>query len=166
MLQIKYELNDLTEVEYAAIGRVVRTFGAIEHELMRTIIDASGGPDNACSKQLKKALRGSLKTRLEELIKILNKEQNVVDAVWLKDFEIKLLEGCQVRDHYCHGNWYKDENGDLCCDFYKRTNQKNTTGELGVELHKMPCSLDEIETTFQSNLSNLKTLESLQQLLK
>lgn len=166
MSAIKYALNDLTKAEYAAIGRVVRTFGAIEHELVRTLIDANGGPNGVRSEQLKKALRGSLKTRLEELVKQLDSMQNVVDPEWLSDFKTKLLEGCQVRDHYCHGFWRKDEDGKLWCDFFRRSTQRNTTDELGVELREMSCSLNEIENTFQSNLKNLKVLESLQQKLK
>ena len=162
MVLVKYEFNDLTEEEYAAIGRVVRTFGAIEHELARTLIDAKGGIDIPFDKDIKRAMRGSIVIRLQELIKILESMSNAIEPDWLEDFKTKLLEGCQLRNHYCHGFWYKDENGKLWCDFFRRADEDGVNNDTGVQLDQLPCSLDQIETTFQSNLHNLTVLEELQ----
>ncbi len=94
MNNTKYQLCDFTDEEYAALGKAVRTFGMIEHELARTLIDVFGGPKIAQNSEMKKSLRSAYKGRLEELVKALkNQPHPVVDLNWIDDFESKLSQG-------------------------------------------------------------------------
>jgi hypothetical protein len=146
--------EELTEPEYAAIGRCVRTFAVIENELVQTLIDLAGGPNRAEPRELKKALQGTFKSRLNALMKAIE-EKNGLSNPEFEDFKNKMLEACVIRDHMVHGIWQKDKSGKLTCVFYRRDNSR-TANALGVEKCTRKFRLQELKRIAQINEQNIE----------
>ncbi|WP_035266852.1 hypothetical protein [Ahrensia sp. 13_GOM-1096m] len=162
MNQLLSNFNEMNDEEYTAIGRCARTFGALEHELLRTLIDYYGGPLEAKDKQIKKSAMSSFRGRLNALVEAL-KDHPGIEANWLNGFHTKLSETNDVRDHFSHGLWRKNRNGKLDCIFYARFKDNDS---LGVDKRTISISLARMQEIFEINLHNIAVLKELQDFLR
>jgi len=108
---------------YIALGRVLSSFGWLEHELMCAVIGMRGGPDAAEvgsdeERAIKKEIEGSLGKRIRVFVDTYRTE--IGEDNWIGDFEAKLEGALSCRDHFFHGHWQKRDDGWLHCTFFKR----------------------------------------------
>lgn len=146
--------DELTDAEHAAIGQCVRTFAVIENELVQTLIDLAGGPHRAKPADLKKALQGAFKARLNALMRAIEEKHGSGKSEF-EDFRNKMLEACGIRDHIVHGIWRKVTADKLECVFYRRDNS-NTANNLGVEKCVRKFRLKELQRISEINTQNIE----------
>ncbi len=148
--------KDFSDESYAALGRVMRTFGILEHEIMRAVIGLYGDIANVKNNETKKqfienAIGGAFAKRLKAFCEAY--ETSGGDPEWLANFEEKMHEGISARNHFLHGQWTEETDGKLKCVFFK-SGKKNKPPEEIVWFGSREALAEIAET----NMRNAKTL--------
>ncbi|WBU63407.1 hypothetical protein [Paracoccus aerodenitrificans] len=117
-------LNDMPDEQYALIGRAIRSFSAIEHELGRAIIALLGGPvaieaNPDLDKRAKNILKNMLAGRLSEFVNLLKQARPDLND-WADDFQAKLEDGIKLRNAFVHGTWESTPDNKMRLTFYPR----------------------------------------------
>ena len=108
---------------YAALGRLLASFGALEHHLMRAVIDLRGGPDaispdSNMEDAIEAEIGGAIKARAKTFVTTYRAE--IGGNEWIDDLEATLAHACEYRDHFSHGLWRETTEGWLHCTFWQR----------------------------------------------
>jgi len=140
--------DDFSVEAHAALGRLMRTFSILEHEIMRAAIGIIGGPevieaDDDLKNAVEKAIGASLGGRLKFFSEAHAKSD--FDPEWLADFQDKLADGITARNHFAHGIWSELPDGRLKCVFYARGSKTEPVAErawllTSATLHKIAAS--------------------------
>ena len=148
----------LSDASYIALGRILSSFNCLEHELMRAVIVLRGGldaiqpdtdtdTDTDAERQIETEISDSLGRRLNTFIDTYRSERG--DDDWIADFESKLTEVCEYRNHFYHGLWREKEKGWLHCTFYKRENKGQKPREM-IWTAKLGVLLEIAEANFRN----------------
>lgn len=148
--------KDFSDESYAALGRVMRTFGILEHEIMRAAIGLTGDTeviesDHDKKSAIENAIGGAFAKRLKAFCEAY--ETSGGDPEWLTNFKEKMREGISARDHFVHGQWSEELGGKLKCVFFKR-GKKNKPPEEMVWFGSRQALAEIAET----NMRNAKIL--------
>lgn len=141
---------EFSDAQYAAIGRAIRAFGELEHQLAVATLDLYGGASRADTDEMigakgQKVASGALEMRLNLFIGTYI-EQFQRDA-WLDEFESQARNLIQWRNAFCHGRWVKTSSGNVQPTFYERTYVERLENPPEHEL-----SIDNIHDLVQGTL--------------
>lgn len=115
--------EELTDAQYAAIGRAVRSFSCLEHALATATIRLLGGPvfvDGMSRQQQRasEAVQSGLAGRLEAFI-VAYGDRNQRDG-WSDRLESVVRDSLLWRNAVCHGEWSRNGDDELVLTFYDR----------------------------------------------
>jgi predicted pyridoxine 5'-phosphate oxidase superfamily flavin-nucleotide-binding protein len=125
-------VNDFTEAEFAAIGRVVWSFTVLEHEFARAAMKLRYGAalshGSSIDPQVIKILKENLNGRFKCFIAGLKASGGPDEFVeWIDEAEAKFKDGLRWRNRICHGNWRRHTDGRLMVRFVDRESIENET---------------------------------------
>lgn len=148
--------KEFSAESHAALGRVSRTFGILEHEILRAAIGLYGGPGQADSDpNLKKKVDVAIASSLGGRLKLFTEAYTVqnLDDKWLEDFKTKIAQGILARNHFAHGLWSEDQDGRLKCNFFERWGKNEPASEkvwMGTR--------DSLHQIAEANIDNARLL--------
>jgi hypothetical protein len=145
-------VTDFTEIEFAAIGRLVWSFTVLEHEFARAAMklryDVASPDGPPIDPQITKILKENLNGRFKCFISALKASGEPDEFVeWISEAELKFKDGLRWRDRVCHGNWKRHEDGRLMVRFWDR---ESLEGEQDVQF--VVLSTDELAQLTQTTL--------------
>ena len=149
-----YIVNDFSDQEFAALGKLVWSFTVLEHELahaamkLRHDTALASNSTEPIDVEIKRAVNGSLQGRFNEFIKALElvnlDEQN---TQWVHKVKCKFPDVVAWRNRACHGNWRRLDDGQLAVRFVDRVSFKNE-----VEVDYIPLSPSDNSELIATNL--------------
>ena len=118
---------------YAALGRLLASFGALEHHLVNAVIDLHGGPDvippgGDVEKTLETAIKGAIPARARIFVTTYRAKFGANE--WIDTFEVNLKQACEYRNHFAHGLWRETAEGWMHCTFWKRGKEGKEPQEM------------------------------------
>jgi hypothetical protein len=146
-------VNDFSETEFAAIGRLVWSFTVLEHELARAAMKLrveSGLVNNTqpVDAQIVKVITGSLKGRFDSFVAAMKAaDHNSENGEWIMEAEAKFKDGLNWRDRVCHGKWDRHEDGRLTILFHNRESIESER-----EVVPEPVSVEELGLLAETTL--------------
>ena len=152
-------VNDFSDEEFAAIGKLVWSFTVVEHELARAAMwlrheTASTANGSDIDDQLRKIMKADLKGRFECFITALRAtgpDSGIL--AWIAEVTAWFSGASEVRNRVCHGNWRRLSSGLIAVRFFDR---KSLVQE--VELDYSPVTLAELAELSDSNLGWAKSI--------
>ncbi|NSY39068.1 hypothetical protein [Leisingera sp. ANG59] len=145
--------HDISVEEMSLIGRVITSFSAFEHELLRAIVAMNGAyecPETAPGDFADKFLRvvqGGFGARVKAFVTEYKMVKGEDD--FIKEFGKDMQQAVALRDQFAHGVWDKAESGELLCIFFSRAAIKN-----GYVSTDMKFTVEDLKGLVELNIAN------------
>ena len=146
-------VDDFSDEEFAAIGRLVWSFTVFEHELARAAMklrnDVAVVSGQNIDPQVLKIIKGNLNDRFKCFVAAFKASGQMDEySPWISEAESKFNDGRRWRDRVCHGRWSRHQDGRLTIRFYDRASV-----EREEDVQPIPVSLSDIRQLTNTTLS-------------